>query len=167
MLSILALDLSSNVGWAARRSDGTVVSGSFAVGKTGKDVGVFLKNFRTWLYATIDETDAEIVLFEQPVLPRGTSMATLRKLYSLAGLTELVCRDHQIACKEVPVQTWRKAIVGMARAPKDVPAKERRKFIKKKTVARLADMGFPARNDDEADALGILMYGIASLGGRA
>ncbi len=89
------------------------------------------------------------VCYESPVfMPSGTQIATLRKLFSLAGLTELICHRRDLTVTEANNSSVKKYFAGHGRAKK--PA----------MIAAAKARGFDVANDDEADALGIWLYTI-------
>ena len=96
-MALLTLDLATRIGWTCGRPDDTqFASGTHTLTKTGKDIGEFLRAFEEWFEAATD--DVTVVVFESPILPRTTSLATCRKLYGLAGALELFCLRYGIDC---------------------------------------------------------------------
>lgn len=161
---VLALDLATNTGWACGSTEGTPVShGICAMPKTGEDIGWFLSHFRAWLLEAIDEMEPDQIVFEMPIMPEKTSIATLRKLYSLAGVTELVARDRKILVTEANLNEIRGHFIGIKQAPKDVPKDKRRKWIKDKVIAECRKRGFSVSGDDDADALALLSLRLSQL----
>ncbi len=154
VVRILALDLATNFGWAlGSPEDGVLQSGSHRLGKTGEDVGLFLHQFRTWLTDAIAGKTPDAIAFEQPVLPdaRKTSITTLRKLYSLAGLTELIAHDAKIDCVEANTSDICTHFLG-----KGFPRK--RDPRKKATIAKCRERGWRVSDDNHADALALLDF---------
>ncbi|GLK86661.1 hypothetical protein [Ancylobacter defluvii] len=142
-MTVLALDLSTNTGWAAGDPAGTPRFGTHTLPSTGDDVGRYLAKHREWLTAFIQVERPQFVVYEAPILPAQTTKATAIKLMSLAGLTELICRDLEVRCFEAHLQSIKKFLAGSGRATKpDMIAAARR-------------YGFDVRNDNEADAIGI------------
>lgn len=161
---VLALDLSTNTGWACGSTEGTPVShGVCAMPKTGEDIGWYLHHFRAWLIEAIDEMAPDQIVFEAPIMPSQTSIATLRKLYSLAGVTELVARDRKILVWESQLDHIRSHFIGITRAPRDVPKDKRRQWIKNKVIAECQRRGFSVCGDDDADAIALLSLRLSQL----
>lgn len=157
MPGILALDLATNIGWAALRlRDDPPWYGSHKLPSTGADVGRFLDEYEAWLVPQIKSQMPAVIVYEAPVLPPKTQIITLRKLYSLAGFTELVARRHGVECREAHMQSARKVVLGHGRPGKG-------KELKQNIMAYCRLRGWNPRNDDEADALVILEYAIAKL----
>ncbi len=143
-MKFLALDLSSKTGWAVGEHDAQPTFGSYALPKTGEDVGRFVAAFDEWLRAMIALESPEYVAFESPLMIGGgaTTISTTRKLMGLASHTEFVLYGSGIICRELNVSTIKKFWAGSGRAKKpDMIAAARRH-------------GFQVRTDDEADALG-------------
>jgi hypothetical protein len=163
MTKTLALDLATCTGFALGDRSGVILCGSRRLPKTGDDVGAFGRAFRDWLTIGLGRHKPELVVFEQPML-RGadTNLNTLRKLYGLAMMVELVCGDKKagfdIPVKEVNNGDWIKHFLGAGNVPRDSDAR-------KKAVFRICKIRgwHPEDGDyDAADALGILDYTIAT-----
>jgi hypothetical protein len=154
-MRILALDLASCTGWACGSiPEGVVEHSSYQLPKTGEDVGMFLAYFRKWLESTIARNRPGEVIFESPILPDKTSISTLRKLYSLAGLTELVALDHKLVCREANISE-----ICTHFLCRGYPRKS--ELRKKATVAQCRVRGWPTKDDNDADALALLDYALA------
>jgi hypothetical protein len=145
---LLTLDLASSLGWSCGEpADQSFSYGRHQLPKTGEDIGDFLYHYRGWLHPALDGVD--LCVFESPVLPRTTSLATARKLYSQAGMTELVCRDRKIKCMEVNLQSI-KTFMGVDRT--------RGADQKASMVDCVKRYGYEPENDDEADAIAIRLF---------
>lgn len=153
---ILALDLATVTGFACGSITTVIDHGSVRLPKTGEDVGLFLFHFRKWLTESIGRLEPDTIFFESPVLPgRGkTSLITLRKLYSLAGLTELIAHDKAIDCREANTSDITTHFLGKS-APRFGDAR------KKATVARCIERGWKVVDDNDADSLALLDYAFA------
>lgn len=170
MTRVLALDLATKTGWACGSTEGTPVShGVVAMPKTGEDIGKFLAVFEGWLLTAIDEMGPDEVVFESPILPEQTAIATLRKLYSLAGVTELVVtrlieRGQNMQTREAALGDIRQHFIGIRQAPKDIRGSEaRRKWMKAKVIAECRKRGFNVAGDDDADAIALLSLRLSQL----
>jgi Holliday junction resolvasome RuvABC endonuclease subunit len=168
MPGLLALDIATVTGWAYTADPNDLdlepEFGSMRLPKTGPDIGAFLCAYREWLMPLIEQLRPKDVVFESPIMPATSQIIILRKLYGLAGVTEMVCTEHQTACTEAYMQKVRKHFCGHAR-PGDRKAKglERRRQIKAAVVQACRDRGWNPTNDDEADALAVLDYARAVL----
>lgn len=176
IVRVLALDLATITGWASGSTDGKHMShGVCQMPSTGEDIGRYLSHFSHWLRRQIlreltFEADRFEVIFESPILSGTTSLATARKLYSLAGLVELACFDspdifdREIEVTEAHQQNIRVHFVGVASASKTVRGKkERRAWIKKRVVDECKRRGFGTVSDDEGDAIALRSLRLAQL----
>lgn len=155
-------DLATHTGWCRGSGLGLPEIGSEAM-PVG-DIGPFLAHAEDFMCEFLAETidhcaDGErlYVGFESPIL-RGefTNILTLRKLYSLAALLELVCwrmaREYPpgIVVREVQQGTI-KALLGIPRYDE----KGKRQRIDKLDVwAGARALGLAPSSNDESDALG-------------
>ena len=147
-MRILALDLATATGWALWASWGEVEYGTVRLPKTGEDVGRFLLAFEGWLAPRLTEWKVELVVFEMPILPQPTQMATLRKLYGLAGVTEMVAIRAGVDVCEKNLSTIRKHFIGCGTGPREV--------MKRLTVEECRRRGWDPEDDNAADALALL-----------
>lgn len=161
-MRLLALDLATATGWACGTFDRPVSHGVFKAPKTGQDIGRFLAYFRKWLGEAIEQMGPTEILFESPILTGIKNLTTLRKLYSLAGVAELVAFDYELPIAEANLSSIRVHFVGMRCAPKAILGKEkRRQWIKARTVAECRKRGFRVADDNDADALALMSYGLS------
>lgn len=155
---ILALDLATCFGWAYGSAErGPTASSSHRLPKTGEEIGSFLSAFRGCLDSMIRDLQPDEIFFESPIL-RGkgtTSLGTLRKLYSLAGMTELVALDHGLVCREANISDICTHFLG-----KGYPRK--REARKAATIERCRSRGWQPKDDNHADALALLDYAFAT-----
>lgn len=150
-MRILALDLATRSGWACGDAGETPQHGTFTLPSTGDDVGRFLFEFMRWLKGLIATHEPREIVFEAPILPRETNIATLRKLYSLAGVTEVMALDAGIPCSEISAGEVRRAFLGQ-----HYPRKAQRDEIKRAVIAGCRMHGWNPRDDNDADALATL-----------
>lgn len=129
-----------------------VESGAHRLPVTHENIGLFLAHYRHWLVEAIKRLQPAEILFEMPVLPGRdqTNIMTLRKLYSLCGITALVAHDHSIVCGERNISRVRSAALGKGNVPKKSDA------AKKAIIAWCFTRGWTPETDDEADALALL-----------
>ncbi len=146
---LLTLDLASRIGWSCGHpADQSFASGAHQLPKTGEDIGAFLHHFRQWLQPTLK--GVSLCVFESPILPRTTTLATARKLYGQAGYTELACRDFGIKCMEVNNMTIKKFMGSGGYSKTDM-------------IRAVKTYGYEPETDDEADAIAIRLFAIAKL----
>ena len=152
---LLTLDLSTRTGWTIGAvADPKFRYGTFVLPSTGSDIGRFAKAFDDWLVAQVSGEGADKVteaVFESPILPRQTQLATVRKLSGLAWHTEFICTEFQIPCYEAHQQQVRKYVAGKGNAKKpDIVAAVRRYGY---------DVG---EDDNQADAISVRLFTIAT-----
>lgn len=128
----------------------------------------------------------ETVFMEPPIVPNqlqgNTTIQIIRLATGLAAMTEYFChiyRGHDEhptrLLLEANIDSWRPAFIGRI-ADSQAKAKARRAkkagnakasardTLKALTIARCKQLGLSPRSNDEADAIGILTYGILSKG---
>ncbi len=143
--AVLALDLATTTGWAAR-TDGRIVSGTVEFRpRRFEGGGMRYLRFRRWLAETkaslgnIDE-----IVFEEVRGHRGVDAAHVYGGF-LATLTAW-CEHHGIPYRSVPAGTIKRHATGKGNAPKNA------------VVAAMQARGFEPTDDNEADALAILLW---------
>lgn len=143
--AILAIDLGTITGWAAR-TDGRVVSGVVDFRpRRFEGGGMRYLRFRRWLTETKATTgDIAEIVFEEVRSHRGVDAAHAYGgfLATLSAWAE----HHQIPCRGVPVGTIKRYTTGKGNAPKAA------------IVAAMQARGFDPTDDYEADALAVLLW---------
>ena len=151
--AILALDLGTTTGWALRNLRGRIVSGT-AEFKPHRFEGGGMRylRFERWLDETLRLAgDVEAVYFEEVRRHIGVDAAHAYGGF-LAGLTAW-CEEHAIAYQGVPVGTIKRFIAGKGNADKAA------------VIAAVRELGFSPADDNEADAIAILLWAIETRGG--
>lgn len=147
MTAILALDLGTNTGFAIRRGDSRVESGTekFAV-KANETPGGRLNRFKRWLLDVKQANpDLARVAYERVVFMGGPNGAYAAQLYgAFLGIVQMFCDHHQLELDGYVVATVKKQFTGSGRAQKcDV-------------IDQCKRLGFNPGSDNEADAIAIL-----------
>ena len=165
MTTILALDLSKAcTGWALwdTKSDSARV-GHWVLGSEYTSDGKTYRKLREEMAALSSLCSIDHIFYEEPlraeVLHGHTNLATLRVLTGLAAATE--CLGAELECRSVvPVHNkkWRAIFIGRQKRGTV------RETLKDLAIERCKQLGFRPRNDDEADAIGLLDYGCEALG---
>ncbi|WP_261970360.1 crossover junction endodeoxyribonuclease RuvC [Prosthecodimorpha staleyi] len=151
--AFLALDLGSATGWALRSPDGHISSGTVSFRPSRYDGGgMRYLRFRSWL----DQIEAQArgisaVYFEEVRRHVGTDAAHIYGGF-LATLTAW-CETHSIAYQGVPVGTIKRHITGKGNANKAA------------VTAAVRAHGFVPADDNEADAIAILIWATETDGG--
>jgi len=152
---ILALDLGTTTGWALRGHDGLITSGtaSFRPGRFDGG-GMRYLRFTNWL-GELDSLSGPIaaIWFEEVRRHAGTDashiygglMATLTAWAELRG----------VPYEGVPVGTIKRHATGKGNADKDA------------MIVAARARGFNPADDNEADAIALLLWAIATNGGVA
>ena len=148
--NILALDLGTQTGWATRTRDGAVVSGSQCFRPHRfEGGGMRYLRFKRWLTEIKQSvSDLDAVFFEEVRRHAGVDAAHAYGGF-MAHLTAW-CEHHQIPYQGVPVGTIKKHATGKGNAGKDL------------MIAAALSRGHAPADDNEADALALLHWAIAT-----
>lgn len=148
--TILALDLGTTTGWALRSSDGTINSGSAGFRpQRFEGGGMRFLRFKRWLAELKDMTGGIHALYFEEVRRHVSTDAAHAYGGFLATLTAW-CEHHQIPYQGVPVGTIKKHATGKGNASKD------------DVLSAMRALGHAPADDNEADALALLRWAIAS-----
>ena len=151
--SILALDLGTSTGFAIQTADGNIVSGTVIFRPSRYDGGgMRYLRFGAWLnQLTNDAGDIGVVHHEEVRRHLSTDAAHVHGGL-LATLTAW-CEQRAIAYQGVPVGTIKRHITGKGNADKAA------------VIAAVRARGFAPADDNEADAIAILLWAIETKGG--
>ena len=148
--TILALDLGTTTGWALRGSDGTITSGTTGFRpQRFEGGGMRFLRFKRWLSELKDMTGGIHALYFEEVRRHVSTDAAHAYGGFLATLTAW-CEHHQIPYQGVPVGTIKKHAAGKGNASKD------------DVLSAMRALGHAPADDNEADALALLRWAIAS-----
>jgi len=150
--SILALDLGSSMGWALRLGCETH-SGTVSFRPSRYDGGgMRYLRFRHWLdQLAAQRTLPEAVYFEEVRRHVATDAAHIYGGF-LACLTAW-CEERGVAYQGVPVGTIKRHVTAKGNADKQA------------VIAAVRARGFKPADDNEADAIAILLWAIETRGG--
>lgn len=143
---ILALDLGTCTGWALHDEQGQIISGSIRF-KPGRFEGGGMRylRFKRWLTETkASAGEIHTVYFEEVRRHAGVDAAHAYGGF-LAHLTAW-CESHSIPYAGVPVGTIKRFITGKGNADKA------------SVIAAVRAKNFNPQDDNEADALAILLW---------
>lgn len=152
---IFALDLGTTTGWALRGHDGLITSGtaSFRPGRFDGGGMLYLR-FTNWL-GEIDRLSGPIsaIWFEEVRRHAGTDAAHIYGglMATLTAFAEL----RGVPYQGVPVGTIKRHATGKGNAPKEA------------MIVAAKAKGFSPADDNEADAIAILLWVIETNGGVA
>ena len=146
--TILALDLGTTTGWALRGSDGHITSGSESFRpQRFEGGGMRFLRFKRWLTEIKQSCDGiDCLYFEEVRRHVGVDAAHAYGGF-LATLTAW-CEHHQIPYQGVPVGTIKKHATGKGNASKE------------DVIAAVQARGHDPVDDNEADALALLLWAI-------
>ena len=151
--AMLALDLGTSTGWALQAGDDFITSGTVSLKHTRFDGGGmrFLR-FRRWLeQLDLDAGPIEVIHFEEVRRHVGTDAAHVYG--GLLGVLTAWCEENLVAYQGVPVGTIKRFITGKGNADKAA------------VMAAVRAEGFAPADDNEADAIAILLWAIDTRGG--
>ena len=151
--SILALDLGTTTGWALSPLGGFITSGTVSFRPSRYDGGgMRYLRFRNWLNQLVQGGNAiQAVYFEEARRHVGTDAAHIYGGF-MACLSAW-CEEHAVAYQGVPVGTIKRFVTGKGNADKIA------------VIAALHERGFSPTDDNEADAIALLLWAIATDGG--
>jgi Holliday junction resolvasome RuvABC endonuclease subunit len=154
-MRLLALDISSHVGWVAFHRPGALAGiGTWHVPDSPR-LGERFLWFERWLIGKAREHRPDVLAFEEPIrgLPwrkagtdRYTTMPVQKLLQGLAAIAELVGALNE--CNriiEVPTATAKKKLAGHGRADKTM------------MIAAALRMGITVADEHQADALAVAL----------
>lgn len=145
---LLTLDLATVLGYTVGDvADRGFRSGHYRLPSTKTDIGAFAVAYDEWLRPMLSRGVTEIVM-ECPVLPRHTTLATVRKLTGLAWHSEFVATALGIKIYEAHLQSVKKAIGGHGRAQKA------------DMIRAVQSYGYDVTEENEADAIAVRLYTI-------
>ncbi|WP_245584082.1 hypothetical protein [Rubritepida flocculans] len=153
--AVLALDLGTTTGWALRGRDGGITSGTMTF-RPGRFEGGGMRflRFRAWLTEVADLSGGLArIAFEEVRRHVSTDSSHVYAGF-LATLTAW-CEQAGIAYEGVPVGTIKRFATGRGNADKAA------------MVAAMRARGFAPTDDNEADAIALLLWATESSGGRA
>lgn len=151
--AVLALDLGTSAGWALKSPDGHITTGTVSLKHTRYDGGgMRYLRFRRWLeQLDLDTGPIEAVYFEEVRRHAGTDAAHVYG--GLLGMLTAWCEETLVAYQGVPVGTIKRFITGKGNADKAA------------VIAAVQAQGFAPADDNEADAIAILLWAIETRGG--
>lgn len=151
--AVLALDLGTMLGWAIRLDGGAIESGTMSFRPSRYDGGgMRYLRFRGWLdIVARDAAGLSAVYFEEVRRHAGTDAAHIYGGF-LASLTAW-CEQNRIPYEGVPVGTIKRHVSGKGNADKAA------------VIDAVRNRGFNPADDNEADAIAILLWAIDTGGG--
>jgi hypothetical protein len=153
--SILALDLGTITGWAVRTARCRVLHGTAEFRPSRYEGGgMRYLRFGKWLDQTLDVTGGIDAVYYEAVRRHIGTDASHAYGGFLATLTSW-CEGYRIPYQGVPVGTWKRHACGKGNAEKQA------------VIAAMRARGFEPADDNEADAIAILLWAVETHGGVA
>ncbi len=152
-MKCLALDLGTKTGWASQSEDGTILSG-IAEFRTDRwqSGGMRFLRFKHWLEETRNLSgNIDLLVYEQVRRHAGVDAS-----HAYGGWLAILmswCDHYAIPYQGVPVGTIKRHITGKGNADKAA------------VIAAVRARGYAPCDDNEADALAILLWAIETHGG--
>jgi Holliday junction resolvasome RuvABC endonuclease subunit len=152
-MKCLALDFGSLAGWAIRAEDGSIISGTAKFkNDRWQGGGMRFLRFKHWLTEIKNVAGGfDLVVYEQVRRHAGVDAA-----HAFGGWLAILtswCDHHEIHYQGVPVGTIKRFIAGKGNADKQA------------VIAAVRGRGFSPADDNEADAIAILLWAIETQGG--
>jgi len=160
----LTLDLATKTGFALWEPGSSPKLGTFTMPSVNGQIGRSLNKFKGWLIPFMRTAGVTHVMYESAYLKpstvkrdakgnskfvNGTSQDVARVLFAIGGYVEEVCYELELRCFECNVSSWRTHLIG--NNPKRVDAHI---LTKQELQAR----GIPFNGQDQADAMGLMIY---------
>ena len=153
--SVLALDLGSTTGWAVRTARCRILHGTAEFRPSRYEGGgMRYLRFGKWLDQTLEITGGiDAVYFEEIRRHAGTDAAHVHG--GLLATLSSWCEQHYLPYQGVPVGTIKRYATGKGNADKQA------------MIAAVRERGFDPSDDNEADAIAILLWALDTNGGVA
>jgi len=153
--AVLALDLGTTTGWALRSQDGGITSGTMAFKPSRfEGGGMRYLRFRGWL-AEIAGLSGGIARIAFEEVRRHVSTDSSHAYGGFLATLTAWCEQEAIPYEGVPVGTIKAFATGKGNANKAA------------MIAAIEARGFRPADDNEADAIALLLWATAPTGGRA
>ncbi|MCP9860956.1 MULTISPECIES: crossover junction endodeoxyribonuclease RuvC [unclassified Cyanobium] len=156
--ALLALDLGTRTGWALQERSGRICSGSQPFRpQRYEGGGMRFLRFQRWLMELSQASDASAglaidqVVFEE--VRRHAGVDAAHAYGGFLGQLGSFCEHHRLPYQGVPVGTIKRFITGKGNASKV------------QVIAAVRALGHSPVDDNEADALALLHWTIATAGG--
>lgn len=145
-MTLLALDLATEMGFALLRADGRIESGSIKFQPRAKEgEGARWMNFKRWLVETKAANEGLDRIAYELVVGGVPGQVYAAQIYGgFVAILQAFCEHHQIAYSGYHVGTIKKRWTGNGAAKKP------------EMVARCKALGFNVDNHNEADAIALL-----------
>ena len=152
---VLALDLGTTTGWALRGQDGGITSGTISFKPSRfEGGGMRYLRFRRWL-AEIASLSGGLTRIPFEEVRRHVSTDSSHAYGGFLATLTAWCEQEAIPYEGVPVGTIKRYATGRGNADKAA------------MIAAIQARGFRPSDDNEADAIALLLWATDTTGGRA
>ncbi|MBX6745534.1 MAG: hypothetical protein IRY87_26175 [Acetobacteraceae bacterium] len=153
--AVLALDLGTTTGWALRGQDGRITSGTMTFRPSRfEGGGMRFLRFKRWLTEMKQLSGGiESMVYEQ--VRRHAGVDASHAYGGWLAILSAWCEHHGIPYQGVPVGTIKRFATGRGNADKAA------------MIAAIRARGFAPADDNEADAVALLLWVIEGQGGTA
>lgn len=126
--------------------------------------GERLNEWRRFLVGKLDEHGITYVTVEQLFINMGDfNFNGTVPIAQMHGIVLQLCQERGIKCGEAPIGAWRKRFLGTAAAPKGLAGKAKTEWWKRQAITACVARNWYVTHHDEAEAIGILDFTLASL----
>ncbi len=154
----LGLDLATKTGWATwTPGEDRPHTGTLRLARWDPDeIAPDLERLRRHLSDLHAANPIAAVWYEAPIMLRVDKQRTVQYLFGLANMVEWWSYRLSIPCKQADMRDWRKHFFGRSTGG--------RAELKQAALDACKLRGWSVNGDDEADAAGVLDYGLACIG---
>ena len=164
---VLGIDQSSNFGWAVGyRGMAKPVWGVEKLPKPAGREGVTFIHMSDLLNKIITEHDVERVFFEQTFLPNNDQLGIRYQQIGLMTHIQSVCERAGVRSMQANIRDWRKRFIGKTKSPPHLKGHHSRQWWKDQSVKSCFERGWVTDDDNAADALGIMDFGLCCVDPR-
>lgn len=147
------------------------VFGVFNLRSWGVHEGKRLAEFRDWLMARIKRHGVTHLYYEAPanvqfIAGRAKSFDTTSQQNMQIGVINLVAHDCAVPVAQVAASSWRSRFLGTTKAPPGLKGDAARAELKRLALRACALRNLLVEDDNAAEALGILDYGLSCIDRR-
>lgn len=161
MIKVLGIDQSSNLGWAVGHRG--MRKPVWGVKKLPKPVGQEGATFiaaHDLVLELIDEHEIGLVFFEQTIKKPTDKLPVLWQQIGLVTHIQSACARRGVESLEVNILDWRKRFIGKSKSPPGLKGNYSRQWWKDQAIKSCLERGWLVDDDNAADALGIMDYGL-------
>lgn len=146
--AVLALDLGTRLGWALADADGAIRAGSRRLdARDGEPVGQRYVRLGRFLTVLAEEAQGLAAVYYEAVCAHKGTLAAHR-YGAFEGTLQAWCALADLSPTPVPVGTIKRSATGSGRASKEA------------VLAAMRARGFAPADDNEADALALLLWAL-------